>query len=419
MKYEDLCKKCIELLKANHNLILTGAPGTGKTYLAKEIAKQLLHLDSREKLSQDSRYAFVQFHPSYDYTDFVEGLRPINSKRDIFFELKNGLFKNFCEYAISLNKTFAYVYNTFVKDIYNKRIESINLSSGDREVKVDNYFCDSINGSYEENKYIIKKEILLQLWNSFKETKPPLTDVKKYLTDNYLINRDSEASYYHAIYNHLIEDMAPLYSNTKAVIIIDEINRGELSKIFGELFYSIDSGNRGKDGAVQTQYANMQNEPNVFDCFLDNGKVGQFFVPNNVYIIGTMNDIDRSVESMDFAMRRRFAFYEVKAEDTQDEILKYLDETIREEAITRMNQLNNAIFSDDESINSDSEELRDFSSAYHLGAAYFRKIRDYKGDWEKLWNYHLKGTLYEYLRGMPDAISRLKKWEDEYKKQEK
>ena len=95
--------------------------------------------------------------------------------------------------------------------------------------------------------------------------------------------------------------------NRTFIFIIDEINRGEISKIFGELFFSIDPGYRGEKGRVQTQYQNMIEDGDVF-------KKG-FFVPDNVYIIGTMNDIDRSVESMDFAMRRRFAWAEVTAEE--------------------------------------------------------------------------------------------------------
>lgn len=84
------------------------------------------------------------------------------------------------------------------------------------------------------------------------------------------------------------------------VFIIDEINRGEISKIFGELFFSIDPGYRGPAGNVTTQYGH------------------ELYVPDNVYIIGTMNDIDRSVDTFDFAMRRRFRFIEVKAEDGLD-----------------------------------------------------------------------------------------------------
>ena len=81
----------INLLKANHNLILTGAPGTGKTYMACEVAKLM-----------DAEIKFVQFHPSYDYTDFVEGLRPTNSiDGQIGFERKDGIFKEFCREAIT------------------------------------------------------------------------------------------------------------------------------------------------------------------------------------------------------------------------------------------------------------------------------------------------------------------------------
>ena len=86
----------------------------------------------------------------------------------------------------------------------------------------------------------------------------------------------------------------------KFIFVIDEINRGEISKIFGELFFSIDPGYRGEKGRIKTQYQNLVDDKDVF--------AKGFYIPENVYIIGTMNDIDRSVESMDFAMRRRFAF---------------------------------------------------------------------------------------------------------------
>ena len=117
-------------------------------------------------------------------------------------------------------------------------------------------------------------------------------------------------------------------------------------------------------------------------------------MPDNVYIIGTMNDIDRSVESMDFAMRRRFAWKEVKAEYTQDDILKDLDSNIKQNAIDGMNALNNAI-----------SEIESFNSSYHIGASYFLKLKNYYNGgnieeaFNSLWENHLKGLLYEYLRG--------------------
>ena len=98
---------------------------------------------------------------------------------------------------------------------------------------------------------------------------------------------------------------------------------GEISKIFGELFFAIDPGYRGKSGEISTQYSNLHSDPDE-----------KFFIPENVYIIGTMNDIDRSVDSFDFAMRRRFLIKDIKAEDTQKDMLT------GDDIIARMNALN-------------------------------------------------------------------------------
>lgn len=192
------------------------------------------------------------------------------------------------------------------------------------------------------------------------------------------------------------------------VFIIDEINRGEISKIFGELFFSIDPGYRGEKGLVKTQYQNMITDES--DPFFKG-----FYVPENVYIIGTMNDIDRSVESMDFAMRRRFAWMEVKALENT-EMLDELSE-MKDEVLDIMKRLNTAIW--DEENNSGIEGL---SASYHIGGAYFSKLllyldkehenKDYA--YRCLWENHLKGVLYEYLRGTLNAIDNLKKLERAY-----
>lgn len=317
-----------ELLEKNYNIILTGAPGTGKTYLAKKIA---------EKITGDSNtVGFVQFHPSFDYTDFVEGLRPKQNGSDVGFELKDGIFKKFCAKA-----------GKELYDIYNTKLEK--LKNTNKQATADN-----------------KKEA----------------------------------------YNLAIKE------SKKYVFIIDEINRGEISKIFGELFFSIDPGYRGKSGAVRTQYANMVKDCNEFDKALNQTNVfGHIFVPDNVYIIGTMNDIDRSVESMDFAFRRRFAFYEVKATDKMLNSLE-LNPQHLEQLKRKMNAVNNAIVK------------QGLTEAYQIGGSYFLKIEKYykknsdeksfKYALEHLWNYHLRGTIYEYFRGEPDVEKKLQFIKDEY-----
>ena len=196
------------------------------------------------------------------------------------------------------------------------------------------------------------------------------------------------------------------------VLIIDEINRGEISKIFGELFYSIDSGYRGTRGRVFTQYQNLVQEDDVF--------YKGFYIPENVYIIGTMNDIDRSVESMDFAMRRRFAWKEITADSRQS----MLDEDdawggdkpeqrVIDEIRNRMNNLNACIidrYGDEELSPKDKIGL---TRAYHIGASYFLKYRMYK-NFDELWANHLEGLLYEYLRGTSNIEEKIERLRNAY-----
>lgn len=315
-------------LVATHNMILTGAPGTGKTWSAKNIASWMICGMPYEELTRkefknknktiiddfEKHCKIVQFHPSYDYTDFVEGLRPTTTDKKTGVEDSSG----------------------------NTNHQNTGQDDPDPIYKTIGF--ERVDGVFKE------------FCKTAAETENP--------------------------------------NKTPFIFIIDEINRGELSKIFGELFYSIDPGYRGEDGKVFTQYQNMVPDNDTFSK-----EKGGFYVPENVYVIGTMNDIDRSVESMDFAMRRRFSFIEVKANQRIDMWCGEKDKKWADLAKACM-----------EAINKKIEDLPGLSSAYHIGPAYFKKLNDYMEqqgdnypDFFKLWDNHLYGVIFEYLRGKKDA----------------
>ena len=152
----------------------------------------------------------------------------------------------------------------------------------------------------------------------------------------------------------------------------------------------IDPGYRGEKGKVKTQYQNLINKDDVFADGL--------FVPENVYILATMNDIDRSVESMDFALRRRFAWKEIKPEDRLKMLSEKLDHDTCEKAARVMANLNKAI-----------TKTRGLGSAYQIGPAYFLKLdkERYNGDFTALWDMHIEILLKEYLRGYSNADAKV------------
>ena len=351
------------ILRKSKNLILRGAPGTGKTYLAKEIAKELTD-------GNEDQIGFVQFHPSYDYTDFVEGLRPVsNGDGAIEFRLQDGIFKDFCQ----------------------KAKEAQLIGGQDNFDEAWDSYLEYINVT-EEKEYITKTSYLSvnsrqNLSVNYDSGVPGWSLPRKYVYELYKDKNYNKQEYYKSGGRTVLETLRKRFglkdylspteidTDKKFVFIIDEINRGEISKIFGELFFSIDPGYRGEKGSVSTQYANLHETDE------------KFYIPENVYIIGTMNDIDRSVDTFDFAMRRRFRFIEVTAESQ----LCMLDDALgdkAEEAKARLRNLNAKI-----------EKVQELNSHYHIGPSYFLKLEEVDFDYELLWSDYLKPLLEDYLRG--------------------
>lgn len=406
-------KKYSKMLEDSGNLIFHGAPGTGKSYLAKEIAADIIsdgYTEDYTELTdeQKKQVEFVQFHPSYDYSDFVEGLRPkVNADGTMGFELQDGIFKKFIararkNYENSQKSKEVIEQEVLVQDAIDAFFADIELEQNEfKTIKKgteftitdmdDKHIYIFIPGNAVVNKLTLKLDEIRRMLESEKKF-DKVEDVATFLTKK----SSQENSYVFALYKEILERKNKMSKSTikveeqkKYIFIIDEINRGEISKIFGELFFAIDPGYRGRAGEISTQYANMHEDSNE-----------KFYIPDNVYIIGTMNDIDRSVDTFDFAMRRRFRFVELKA-DEHVEMLSELDETIRKEAINRMTALNKAI-----------AETEGLNESYQIGAAYFLKLKTL--DFDQLWTDYLKPLLQEYVRGMPDEKNLIKNFEKAY-----
>jgi len=329
-----------------------GPPGTGKTYQARQQTEHRFDIWKDEFVGKDSYFTHegqietIQFHPSFSYEDFMEGLRPVpDNKGGVQLKLQNGVFKEFCRKA-----------GKWEIDFYQLC----------KDHKLDDLEWESITigalSKYE--KELVEKG---DHWGFIFK----ISDISK------------------------VCDVVPPF-----FFIIDEINRAELSRVFGELMYCLEY--RGVKGKIKTQYANL-NDDDTGMLKTDQGYF--FFTPTNIYLIGTMNTIDRSVESFDFALRRRFHWEKVKP-DTN-----LLKRHLREEwnrLAENLERLNEKIA---------SEAL--LGPDYQIGHAYLMNLKydkslSVKEVKERVWDDSIRPLLQEYLRGTGKEAELIKSFKTEF-----
>lgn len=348
-------------LQINKQTVLYGSPGTGKTYKAKRIARDYYEAwkssSGSDKPEFDEVYRVVQFHPSFAYEDFVEGIRPGNvGTGGAQLALVNGVFKEFCKNAAIWE--FDYYGTDYFKSLRNTNREAPGFEALTvKEVQEKTDLCAKDH------------------WKHIKG-KPEDDPVLRYIPPFFFV--------------------------------IDEINRAELSRVLGELMYCLEY--RGYGGKVQTQYSNLVTTNKDAAAFWYENDKNYFFVPHNVYLVGTMNIIDRSVESFDFALRRRFSWERI---DPNPLVLKAIltkkasDKGTREISAEVGNRID-AIANSMKVLNEAIENHPLLGPDFKIGHTYFIEVHNYieneaTGDiLKRVWNGRLKSLLEEYLRGLGD-----------------
>ncbi|MDR2563198.1 MAG: AAA family ATPase [Prevotellaceae bacterium] len=320
-KQDALTNSCVNLILSAKNLILTGAPGTGKTWTAKDIAEQLIFNEispdkslQTKRLKNSEQFKLVQFHPAYSYEDFVRGIVVKTDGGMPEYIAENKILGKFAQESLKnyedskkqpqllskenwIDEQFE-KFVEFIEDFINQQNKNYELSDSVKIISIDGDTFRYTGNSWKNGSLKMYFKDIKQIYIDENETRQ---DVKRNANISAIARQ--HASYYTRItdrFKQFLKDKKLLYkpynetlSSAKEknyVLVIDEINRANLPAVLGELIYALEY--RGEK--VESMY----------DIDGDNSLI----LPPNLYIIGTMNTADRSVGQIDYAIRRRFAF---------------------------------------------------------------------------------------------------------------
>ena len=364
------------------NTILYGPPGTGKTYNTVLRASEIIEnrrIDSYDealeifKANLHDQIEFITFHQNYSYEDFIQGLRPdTENDKQLTFERKDGVFKVISDRAIKnitasekppvAKKTFEETFNEFVNPLVEGEVEEIEV-----RMKKVSYFITAITN----------KSIEFRKTSGGTEHTLSISTLRKMYDAESVLDIQGLSSYYSPLLDELLKigkdssGKKEIVQRKNYVIIIDEINRANISRVFGELITLIEPDKRSH-GTIPLEARLPSGDP--------------FMVPSNLYIIGTMNTADKSIALLDIALRRRFEFEPMYPKYSEDG-LKVEDENV-------LKSINESIISD---------KGHDFQ----IGHSYFMDSKEDPYDFKRRLNVKVIPLLLEYFMNDSKTVTQI------------